>query len=60
MDYQKIASETDRKIVRYDIAQHNWPEYWLRIARDKYPEIESLETAPIIRCKVCANPIFLI
>tara|TARA_B110000977_G_C11021521_1_gene471532 strand:+ start:63 stop:1196 length:1134 start_codon:yes stop_codon:yes gene_type:complete len=44
MDYQKIASETDRKIVRYDIAQHNWPEYWLRIARDKYPEIESLET----------------
>jgi sporadic carbohydrate cluster 2OG-Fe(II) oxygenase/sporadic carbohydrate cluster protein (TIGR04323 family) len=44
MDYQKLYPETDRKIVSYDLSKHNWPEYWLKIAKDKFPQIESLET----------------
>ena len=44
MDYQKLYPETDRKTVSYDLSKHNWPEYWLNIAKEKFPQIESLET----------------
>ena len=43
MNYQVLYPETDRKTVSYDLAKHNWPEYWLNIAKEKYPQIESLE-----------------
>jgi len=44
MDYQILNHKTDRKTVSYDLKKHNWPEYWLRVAREKFPQIESLET----------------
>lgn len=44
MNYQALSPNTDRKIVKYDLEKHNWPEYWLRIAKEKYPQIESLES----------------
>ena len=44
MDHQALSPKTDRKKVRYDLSKHNWPEYWLKIAQEKYPQIESLET----------------
>lgn len=44
MNYTELQPQTDRKIVKYDLEKHNWPEYWLRIAREKFPQIESLET----------------
>lgn len=43
MNYQDILPETDRKTVSYNLLKHNWPEYWLRVAREKFPQIESLE-----------------
>lgn len=44
MDHQALSPKTDRKKVSYDLSKHNWPEYWLKIAQEKYPQIESLET----------------
>ena len=44
MDYQALSPKTDRKKVSYDLDKHNWPQYWLKIAKEKYPQIESLET----------------
>lgn len=44
MNYQELDPKTDRRVVDYDLEKHNWPEYWLRIAREKFPQIESLET----------------
>jgi len=44
MNYQALSLNTDRKTVEYDLKKHNWPEYWLRVAKEKFPQIESLET----------------
>jgi len=44
MNYSKLDPKTDRKTVNYDLSKHNWPEYWLNIAKQKFPQIESLET----------------
>jgi sporadic carbohydrate cluster 2OG-Fe(II) oxygenase/sporadic carbohydrate cluster protein (TIGR04323 family) len=44
MNYQVLFPETDRKIVDYNLKKHNWPEYWLRVAKEKFPQIENLET----------------
>ena len=44
MNFTDLQPQTDRKTVKYDLEKHNWPEYWLRIAREKFPQIESLET----------------
>lgn len=44
MGLNTIHPSTDLKTVDYDLSLHNWPEYWLSIAREKYPQIESLET----------------
>lgn len=34
----------DNKTLEYDLAKHNWPEYWLGVAKQKFPQITSLET----------------
>ena len=34
----------DNKTLNYDLAKHNWPEYWLGVAKQKFPQITSLET----------------
>jgi sporadic carbohydrate cluster 2OG-Fe(II) oxygenase/sporadic carbohydrate cluster protein (TIGR04323 family) len=44
MNYQVLFPETDRKVVNYDLNKHNWPEYWLNVAKEKFPQIQSLET----------------
>ena len=44
MNYQVLFPQTDRRIVNYDLNKHNWPEYWLNIAKEKFPQIQSLET----------------
>lgn len=44
MNYQVLFPETDRRVVDYDLNKHNWPEYWLNVAREKFPQIDSLET----------------
>lgn len=43
MNYQELQPECDRVTVRYDLKDHNWPEYWLKIAKEKFPQITSLE-----------------
>lgn len=44
MNYQVLQEETDRKTVSYDLKKHNWPQFWLSVAREKFPQITSLET----------------
>lgn len=44
MDINAIHPCTDLKIVDYDLSYHDWPNYWLSIAQEKFPQIESLET----------------
>jgi sporadic carbohydrate cluster 2OG-Fe(II) oxygenase/sporadic carbohydrate cluster protein (TIGR04323 family) len=44
MNYQVLHPETDRRTVDYDLTKHNWPEFWLSIAKEKFPQITSLET----------------
>ena len=44
MNLNTLHPETDLKTVSYDLEQHNWPAYWLAIAQEKYPQIQSLET----------------
>jgi sporadic carbohydrate cluster protein (TIGR04323 family) len=34
----------DNQTLNYDLEKHNWPEYWLRIAKQRFPEITKLET----------------
>ena len=41
---QELDPRWDNQTLHYDLAKHNWPEYWLGIAKDKFPQITSLET----------------
>jgi sporadic carbohydrate cluster 2OG-Fe(II) oxygenase/sporadic carbohydrate cluster protein (TIGR04323 family) len=34
----------DNQTLEYDIDKHDWPAFWLAIAREKFPQIEQLET----------------
>jgi len=34
----------DNQTLNYDLEKHNWPEYWLNVAKEKFPQIEELET----------------
>ena len=43
-----LLPETDLKTVDYDLEKHNWPSYWLDVAREKFPEIKSLETVHLL------------
>lgn len=38
----------DNATLNYDLAKHNWPEFWLSVAREKFPQIEKLETVHTI------------
>ena len=44
MSINEIRSNWENQTANYDLDIHNWPEYWLNIAREKYSVIESLET----------------
>lgn len=44
MTQNTLDSRWDNKTLNYDLEKHNWPAYWLRIAQQKFPQIEKLET----------------
>ena len=33
----------NNKTLEYNLNEHNWPKYWLDVAKEKYPQIDSLE-----------------
>jgi len=39
----QLKVETDLRKVDYDLHKHDWPKYWLSIAKEFYPQIETLE-----------------
>lgn len=34
----------DNQTLNYDLQKHDWHNYWLRIAKEKFPQITTLET----------------
>lgn len=44
MSLQDLDPRWDNQTLNYDLSKHNWPEFWLRIAKEKFPQITSLET----------------
>ena len=34
----------NNQTLTYDLDKHDWPTFWLAVAKEKFPEIESLET----------------
>jgi sporadic carbohydrate cluster protein (TIGR04323 family) len=44
MSTNQLDSRWDNETLNYDLTKHNWPEYWLSVAQDKFPQIEQLET----------------
>lgn len=43
-DKNKLDPRWDNQTLEYDLQRHNWPEFWLNVAREKFPQIEKLET----------------
>ena len=41
---QDLDPRWDNQTLNYDLAKHNWPEYWLGVAQEKFPQITELET----------------
>ena len=41
---QDLDPRWDNQTLNYDLAKHNWPEYWLSVAQEKFPQITELET----------------
>jgi len=41
---QDLDPRWDNQTLNYDLAKHNWPEYWLGVAHEKFPQITELET----------------
>ena len=44
MSIQDLDPRWDNQTLDYDLEKHNWPEFWLNVAKEKFPDIESLET----------------
>jgi len=44
MSVKDIRPEWDNQTVNYNLETHNWPDFWLEVAKEKYQNIESLET----------------
>lgn len=43
-DPNKLDPRWDNQTLNYDLEKHNWPAYWLGVAQELFPQIESLET----------------
>lgn len=43
-DPNTLDSRWDNQTLNYDLQKHNWPEFWLNVAKEKFPQITSLET----------------
>ena len=44
MSLQDLDPRWDNQTLNYDLEKHNWPKFWLDVAKDKFPQIETLET----------------
>ena len=44
IDPNTLDPRWDNQTLNYDLDKHNWPEFWLNIAKEKFPQIEQLET----------------
>jgi sporadic carbohydrate cluster protein (TIGR04323 family) len=44
MSLQDLDPRWDNQTLEYDLEKYNWPEFWLRVAKEKFPQITSLET----------------
>jgi sporadic carbohydrate cluster protein (TIGR04323 family) len=44
MSLQNLDPRWDNQTLEYDLEKHNWPEFWLGVAREKFPQIQTLET----------------
>ena len=44
MSIQNLDPRWDNQTLNYDLEKHNWPEFWLNVAKELFPDIESLET----------------
>lgn len=44
MSIQDLDPRWDNQTLEYNLEKHNWPEFWLSVAREKFPDIVSLET----------------
>lgn len=43
-DVNSLDPRWDNQTLNYDLERHNWPEFWLNVAKEKFPQIERLET----------------
>lgn len=44
MSLQDLDPRWDNQTLEYDLEKHNWPEFWLGVAKEKFPQITTLET----------------
>ena len=44
MSLQNLDPRWDNQTLEYDLEKHNWPEFWLGVAKEKFPQIKTLET----------------
>ena len=44
MDLQALNQRSDCKVYNYSLKKHDWPAFWLNVAKSKFPQIQSLET----------------
>ena len=44
MSLQDLDPRWDNQTLEYDLEKHNWPEFWLGVAKEKFPQIKTLET----------------
>lgn len=43
MSLEDLNPNWDNNTIDYDLQEHNWPKFWLEIAQQKFPQIQSLE-----------------
>ena len=44
MSLQDLDPRWDNQTLEYNLEKHNWPEFWLGVAKEKFPQITTLET----------------
>ncbi len=42
MSLQNLDPRWDNQTLEYNLDKHNWPEFWLAVAKEKFPNIESI------------------
>lgn len=44
MNPNQLDPRWDNQKLNYALANYNWPAYWLKVAQEKFPQIEKLES----------------